>query len=82
MINIKYGQLEKVCLQLGLKPRNGSGSKVIYKGIIGDNNVRISIHTHRKSESVPTGTLRTAISDLGFESVDAFVQFMKDNKIK
>lgn len=82
MVDINFGQLEKVCLKMGLTARNGSGSRVVYKGVVGDNNIRVSIHAHRKSESVPTGTLRTAISDLGFESVKSFVQYMKDNKIK
>ncbi len=82
MHDIKFGSLIKVCEKMGLTQRNGNGSRVIYSGVHNNNYVNISIHVHKKSKSIPKGTLRKAIKDLGFESVDDLLKFMAENKIK
>lgn len=68
-----YGQLEKICKALGLKNKG-----YVWKGTSNGKYIRVSIHTHSKGRSIPTGLFHRYLKDLGFDSVEEFNDFLKE----
>lgn len=72
-----FGDIERICRALGLKPaKKGSN---IWRGLGADGRFRQTrIDSHGPSRPVASGTAKAIARQLGFETVDALYRFLRD----
>jgi len=71
-----YRELDKVCKALGLTCKEIKKGH-LWGGLLGDNYVRIIVHTHNEGRDIATGLLRNYIKQLGFKSEQEYYDYIK-----
>ena len=70
-----FRDLIKVCESLGLTCK-ATTNGLIYTGMANGKYCRISIHKHAGGRDIPTGTFFQYVKDLGFQSINEFIEYL------
>jgi hypothetical protein len=78
MPTCSYRQLEKVCAALGLQRKNiRNGFAWLGISPLNRKPVFLVVHRHAGVRNVPTGLFLEYVSQLGFQSIDHFLRYLK-----
>jgi hypothetical protein len=79
MPTCSYRELALVCAALGLKAVKGkTGTKWIGISPLHRRPVMLVVHQHAAGRDIPDGLFRHYLSQLGFQGIDQFRQYLKE----